>query len=250
MTFNAAHDRASLPRAQHRDTSSRVARHATPARLNSNFALIREGYHIRIGDGVESLKLGIRQLIDRMYSSRGLRTYHPEIEQSDSRTTLVACKGDHLFATLTLGLDSDRGLMADTLYGREIDSFRRAGSRSCEVTRLAMDPEHSSPEVMASMFQIVYVLARMVYRMTDLFIEVHPRHAGFYRRMLGYEVVGPERICPRVGAPAVLMHMSQQDVDELVDQFAGQRDDGIRSLYRLFAPPSELTLLQNQLVLG
>lgn len=247
MTFDTAHD-ASV-RGQHcPDGVLHIGRHASPLQLNPAFALIRDGYHIRLADGVDSLKHRIGQLIERMYSSRGLRTYHAELEACPTRTTLVACRGDHLFATLTLGLDSARGLMADTLYGDEIDSFRRAGSRPCEVTRLAMDPEHSSPEVMASMFQIVYVLARMVYRMTDLFIEVHPRHAGFYRRMLGYSVAGPERICPRVGAPAVLMHMCQQAVDELIEQYAGQQDDTARSLYRLFAAPTELLALQNNLI--
>jgi hypothetical protein len=83
--------------------------------------------------------------------------------------------------------------------------------------------------------------------MTDLFIEVHPRHAGFYRRMLGYRVVGEERVCPRVGAPAVLMHMSQQEVDELIAQHAGKETSSTRSLYRLFAPPAEMLALQRQL---
>lgn len=212
--------------------------------LNPVFALIRDGYHIRLADGHDHLKRAIAQLIERMYASRGLRTYHAELAQSATRTTLVACRGDHLFATLTLGLDAPDGLMADTLYRDEIDALRQGGGRVCEVTRLAIDPEHSSHDVMAGMFQIVYVLARLVHRMTDLVIEVHPRHAGFYRRMLGYRVLGPERICPRVGAPAVLMHMSQQEVDELIERHAGRDSTESRSLYRLFASPAELMTLQ------
>lgn len=250
MTFDAAQDDVAARKADSLHSASLTSPHVSPLQLNPGFAFIRDGYHIRVADGVDTLKHHIPQLIERMYSSRGLRTYHAELEPCTTRTTLVACRGDHLFATLTLGLDSPRGLMADTLYRNEIDAFRRVGSRSCEVTRLAMDPEHSSPDVMAAMFQIVYVLARMVYRMTDLFIEVHPRHAGFYRRMLGYHLAGPERICPRVGAPAVLMHMSQQEVDELIAQHAGQPESGARSLYRLFAPPAELITLQDRLLRG
>lgn len=247
MTFDNAHD-APVQTQRSLDGVRHIGHHASPLQLNPAFALMRDGYHIRIADGVDGLKHNIAQLIARMYSSRGLRTYHPDLEACATRTTLVACRGDHLFATLTLGLDSPRGLMADTLYGNEIDAFRRTGSRTCEVTRLAMDPEHSSPDVMAAMFQIVYVLARMVYRMTDLFIEVHPRHAGFYRRMLGYRVAGPERICPRVGAPAVLMHMCQQEVDELIERYAGRQDSSARSLYRLFAAPAELQSIQDELM--
>ncbi|QDF98683.1 hypothetical protein CJ010_20140 [Azoarcus sp. DD4] len=244
MTFDAAFDQG----ANRQDCASWNEPCHAPLQLNPDFALIRDGYHIRIADGIDALERRIPQLIERMYSSRGLRTYHAELVRCATRTTIAACRGDHLVATLTLGLDSADGLMADTLYRDEIDAFRLAGGRVCEVTRLAMDPEHSSPEVMAAMFQLVYVLARMVHRMTDLFIEVHPRHAGFYRRMLGYTVAGPERICPRVGAPAVLMHMSQQEVDELIALHAGQPDSTARSLYRLFAPPAALIALQHSLI--
>jgi hypothetical protein len=41
---------------------------------------------------------------------------------------------------------------------------------------------------------------------TDLVIEVNPRHVAYYRRLMKFEVLGPERECPRVqGAPAVLL---------------------------------------------
>jgi len=211
------------------------------------FAMIRDGYHIRCANGFTGLQHHISALIERMYSTRGLQIYHPELAQTEHQTTIVACRGDHLFATLTVGIDSPNGLMADTLYRPEIDAARARGGRVCEVTRMAMDPEHNSAEVMADLFQLVYVLTRRIYRMTDLFIEVHPRHAGFYRRMLGYRIVGEERVCPRVGAPAVLMHMSQHEVDDLITLHAGKETSTTRSLYRLFAPPAEMLALQQQL---
>lgn len=212
------------------------------------FAMIRDGYHIRLANDFHPLQQQIAGLIERMYSTRGLQVYHPVLAQTDCQTTIVACRGDHLFATLTLGLDAATGLMADMLYKPEISAVRERGGRVCEVTRMAMDPEHNSPEVMADMFQLVYVLARRIYRMTDLFIEVHPRHAGFYRRMLGYRVVGEERVCPRVGAPAVLMHMSQQEVDDLIALHAGKDAKSTRSLYRHFSSPAELQNLQKMLL--
>lgn len=209
--------------------------------------MIRDGYHIRCSNGFTGLQPHITALIERMYQTRGLHVYHPELEHTEFQTTIAACRGDHFFATLTLGLDSPTGLMADTLYHPEIEAARQSGGRVCEVTRMAMDPEHNSAEVMADLFQMVYVLARLIYRKTDLFIEVHPRHAGFYRRMLGYRVVGEERICPRVGAPAILMHMSQHEVDELLAEHAGKAAAATRSLYRLFAPPAQMLALQKQL---
>lgn len=70
------------------------------------FVMTRDQYHIRCADHSAVLQQHIAALIERMYSTRGLQVYHPRLEQTAYQTTIVACKGDHLFATLTLGLDS------------------------------------------------------------------------------------------------------------------------------------------------
>lgn len=217
-------------------------------RPNPDFKLIRNGYEIRVANGIEALKRSTARLIERMYSSRGLFPYGQGESLDDRNITIVACKGDHAIATLTLCIDADSGLLADTLYRDEIDAVRTTGGKVCEITRLAMDPEHSSHEALAGMMQILYVLARLTYRVTDVFIEVHPRHAGFYRRLLGYRMAGPERICPRVGAPAVLMHLCQHQLDQLIDRHAGRTDDDSRSFYRLFPKRSELEEMQRAIV--
>ncbi len=223
-------------------------RSATAAvRLNPDFKLMRNGYEIRIANGTDALKRNTARLIERMYSSRGLFPYGQGESLDERNITVVACKGDCAVATLTLCLDVGAGLLADTLYPDEINAARIAGSRVCEITRLAMDPEHSSHETLAGMMQILYVVARLTHQVTDVFIEVHPRHAGFYRRLLGYRTAGPERICPRVGAPAVLMHLCQHQLDTLIDKHAGRTDDDSRSFYRLFPQRSELEVIQRSL---
>ena len=42
---------------------------------------------------------------------------------------------------------------------------------------------------------------------TDVFIEVNPRHAGFYRHAFGFCVAAEERPCARVHAPSVLLRL-------------------------------------------
>ena len=54
----------------------------------------------------------------------------------------------------------------------------------------------------------------MVHGVTDVFIEVNPRHVAFYSRALGFVVLGDERICARVGAPSVLLHLDVEILDE------------------------------------
>lgn len=218
-----------------------------PVNISSEFSITRDGYHVRLADhSADSLKTRISTLVERMYSWRGLDTDNPLVSTPrPKQTTLVACKGDLPFGTLTVGLDSDQGLLADGLYGPQIDAARQKGARVCEVTRLAMDPTHSSPEVMATIFHLAFIIARLVNNMTDLFAEVHPRHTGFYRRMMGYRIAGPERTCERVGAPAVLMRLPLEHAEEQIMRLGGNPASPDRSLYRLFFSPAE----QNQLLL-
>lgn len=212
----------------------------TGVEIDPDFSITRDGYHVRLAHGMEHLRSRISLLVERMYAWRGLHTDHP-VMQADrpGQTTLVACSGDHLFGTLTVGIDTEDGLLADTLYRQQIDAARRRGGRVCEVTRLAMDPTLSTPEVMATIFHLGFVIAHAVHGMTDSFIEVHPRHTGFYKRMLGYDVAGPERTCPRVGAPAVLMHLSLEHAEREIRRHGGNRHTDDRSLYRLFLSQAE-----------
>ncbi|MBS0510305.1 MAG: hypothetical protein JSR42_03840 [Proteobacteria bacterium] len=217
-------------------------------RFNPDFVLFRHGFEIRIVDGEHALKTQTAWLIERMYVSRGLQAYRPAPDIDERLTTIVASRGEHLVGTMTLGVDTGTGLLADTLYKKEIDAVRRRGGKVCEITRLAMDPERGSQEALAGMVQILYILVSMVHKTTDIFIEVHPRHAGYYQRLLGYELVGQERTCPRVGAPAVLLHLCGKKLDALVQRFAGGADSTTRSFYRLFPTPSVLTELHRALL--
>lgn len=75
--------------------------------------------------------------------------------------------------------------------------------------------------------------------------EVRPRHAGFYRRTMGYRIAGAERICPRVSAPAVLLRLdfAGSQIRRLVGTYT-RRD---RNLYRLFLPAAGQEALLNKL---
>lgn len=214
--------------------------------INPGFSLDRDGFKVRLAGAKGHLRAKVDRLVTSLYGSRGLVTATSICTEEVTRTrgpeqvTIVAAKETDVFGTLTLTIDSDRGLLADSLYRSEIDPLREEGRRLCEVTRLALDSQINCLEVMAALFNVAFVLASDVHARTDLVAEVHPRHVGFYRRTMGYRVVGPERICQRVGgAPAVLMHLPLDYARSQIHQLAGtclQRD---RNLYRLFLPIQE-----------
>ena len=126
-------------------------------------------------------KQALRLLIERMYSWRGLNLVESAVhtDRPDRITLLASEKGD-VFGTVTLGLDGDASILAETLYPEEIAVLRKQGARLCELTRLAMDTQHNSREVLGALLHLVYIHGRLLHRATDVVIEVHPRHAPFY----------------------------------------------------------------------
>ena len=212
----------------------------SPSRLVTDFSIVRDDYHLRIVPKEGPLRQDVDRLIQRMYAWRGLHTDQsiaPDFHRE--QTTIAACKGDHVFGTLTVAVDVGHGLLADTLYRPQIDSARAKGAQVCEVTRLAMDPELGTPQALASLFHIGVIVARSVHGMSDCFVEVNPRHAPYYRRMMGYRLAGPNLTCPRVGAPAVLLQLSLAHAEQEAWRYGGTNSMKRHGLYGLFFSPAE-----------
>jgi hypothetical protein len=196
--------------------------------------LRRGDFSIRL-NASSGLRSEVGALIKRMYSWRGYETENLVVSShTPHQLTLEATMGRRVVGTLTLGLDSEEGLVADELYLDEINEFRREGRKLCELTKLAVDPQYSSKEILASLFHLAYIYGHKIHKATDLFIEVNPRHAGFYRRMLGLAQIGEERPCRRVQAPAVLMHLELDYVNAQITSLAGSCRSSERSLYPYF----------------
>ncbi len=179
-------------------------------------------------------------LINKMYSWRGYAASGPK--PAPNRVTLVASDAQRALATITIGFDSAEGLVVDDLYREEVDVLRREGAVLCEFTKLAVDRDQQSKELLAMMFHIAYMYARRMQACTDLLIEVNPRHVRFYQRMLGFRQLGPERSCPRVGgAPAVLLWLRLKHAHEQIAKYGGHKEMAaqVRSLYPLFFAPQE-----------
>lgn len=209
------------------DAPASLAHESAPARFNIRLA----NSHGHRNDS--------SYLVRKMYGWRGYIAdpahTHPNC------VTLIASSGDKSVATLTVGFDSDAGMAVGALYPDEVARLRENGAQLCEFTRLAVDRTAHSKELLAMMFHVAYIFARRLHDKTDLLIEVNPRHARFYERMLGFRTIGPERVCPRVNAPAVLMWLPLQHAEDQIARHAGRASgsEGTRSLYPLFFSTDE-----------
>lgn len=195
------------------------------------YVLKRGNYSIRLADSWGVHKTA-NALIERMYSWRGYHTEDRSVpSHNPNRLRFIATNGQNLIGTVTLGLDSKEGLLADELYGKEIDAFRAKGRKVCELSKFALDPQYSSKEIFALLFNLAYIYAHKIHNATDLFGEVNPRHAASHNRMFGFRQISEIRTCPRVNAPAVLLHLELDYVRKQISSLAGLPDVKERSLY-------------------
>lgn len=207
----------------------------------------RRFFDIRVADhGAPREEAGI--LLDRMYATRGYISNGLSHRVNDRRMTLVASEGETVVGTLTLGVDHGDGLLVDEIFGVETQRMRDDGLKLCEFTKLAIDGAMKSRRLIASLFHCAYIFAHPLLGADRLLIEVNPRHVNYYRRMLGFEVVGASRDNPRVSAPAVLMSLAPDHARCQIDAVGGSGMTGAsesRSLYPfVFSPVEEHEILE------
>ena len=220
-----------------------------PDHTEPDCLLQRNGYSIHL---VSSLKQRIKDttLIKQMYASRGYNTESASVfSHKPNEFTFLATIQGIAAGTVTLRLDSEQGLLADRLYCDKINEFRKKRRKVCELSKFAIDPQYSSKEMTASLFQIAYTCAHNEHKATDFFCEVNPRHAIPQKRMFGFSQIGEERTCPRVNAPAVLLHLELKFAKRQIDLLAGSSSKNTtrRFLYPYCIPKWSAPKITNKL---
>jgi hypothetical protein len=198
-----------------------------------------KSFGIRVADTEEGRsKAGL--LINKMYAWRGYAGSH-RVDDDPNRITLSASDRGDVVGTVTLGIDSPIGILADEVFKDQIDQFRAGGAKVCEITKLAFDPTVRSKMALASLFHILFIYGRRMHHCTDVFIEVNPRHRRFYETMLGFKRQAELRNNPRVNAPAYLLWTSLDDVESAIARLGGtsSQPGTERSLFPYFFSKKE-----------
>lgn len=214
------------------------------------FIVDDDSYGIRLTDTSDGRNTA-SMLINRMYAWRGYAGNH-QPSSDPNRITLTATDKGDVVGTLSIGIDSEVGLMADEIFKDELDAHRRRGARLCEFTKFAFDPSVRSKTALANVFHLAVIYARDMHGCTDIVIEVNPRHRRFYERMLGFRKEGELKTNPRVDAPAYLLRVNLQFVTEQIARFGGtyaaEGDTEERSFYPYFFSPREERGIINRLL--
>jgi N-acyl amino acid synthase FeeM len=117
-----------------------------------------------------------------------------------THVVLATLRGS-MVSTVSLIRDGKLGLQMEAIYGPEVNRLRHQGHRLAEVSCLATRAMELPPSEMFDIFVNVVAftiqLARY-QRVQQLLIAVHPDHEPFYRRLLGFRKIGPEKSYPAV----------------------------------------------------
>lgn len=210
-----------------------------------DFAERKDKFQIKLLSGSQQEKKETSLLIEKRYAWRGYNSVS-SLDQLPNRMTLNAELFGNIYATLTVNIDSPAGLSVDETYPEEVAEFRRQGKRICEFSKFAVEPSVRSKRLLATLFHMLYLYAYRVQGCTDILIEINPRHRFFYQRYLEFRKIATERNCPRVGAPALLMHISCEYVRDRLAELAGRWRElpDEKSIYKYgFARDQEDTLI-------
>lgn len=200
-----------------------------------DYATDQQLFHIRMVNS-EGQREAASLLIKKRYSWRGY-FIDSSLGHEPNKISLLADTQGETVGTMTLCLDGDIGLPADENFGDKLDELRAQGRRLSEPSRLAID-DNVPKRVFASLIHISYIYAHNIHGFTDWVIEVNPRHARFYKKMLGFQDFGEERNCTRVDAPAVLLRLKLEYMAEQIQKFGGlmEQHGKERSFYPYFFP--------------
>lgn len=214
------------------------------------FIVDDDSYGIRLTDTSDGRNTA-SMLINRMYAWRGYSGDHKPTDDPNRITLTATDKGD-VVGTLSIGIDSEIGLMADEIFKDELDAHRQRGAKLCEFTKFAFDPSVRSKAALANVFHLAVIYARDMHGCTDIVIEVNPRHRRFYERMLGFRKEGELKTNPRVDAPAYLLRVNLEFVTEQIARFGGtyaaEGETEERSFYPYFFSPREERGIINRLL--
>lgn len=206
-------------------------------------------FKIKVVDTAER-RNKVNALIKRRYGWRGYETTLLPTDPTVHKFTLAATEETLTIGSITVNFDGPAKLGSDDAFAVEVDELRSEGRKLCEFARLAVDPMVGTKRVLAALFHVAYIVAYRIRGFDTLLIEVNPRHVNYYVRMLGFHVLGSERVNRTVNAPSVLLGVEFSYVMQQIGEHGGHpaRMATERSLYpAAFSLTEEAAILTRML---
>lgn len=222
-----------------RDVDTRRRRRLSRSNLIDTSKVV--GYLFKVADTCEEIKAALH-VVYTCYREFGL--IPPSAEESrvtfhhvlpDSHV-LVAKKATMVHSTLTMVPDGCFGLPMDHEFGDRLAPLRKTGARLAEITSLATLPEHRQANLFMYLYKLLLAIGLQA-GLTDFVLVINPKHVRFYRDLLLFEQIGPERSYGAVsGAPGVPFRMNIERT--LAEGHRVYQDGDVeQDLYGFFSSP-------------
>jgi hypothetical protein len=135
---------------------------------------------------------------------------------------LLAHHEGRLAGSMSVRLDSPRGLAADELYRDELDALRGGNQKLAELVQVSVDMNSVPRRVLAGLFHTAYLFAGTVRGCDYCLLVTGARHADFFYASLGFDYVGDERLNRRAGQPMALLAAHLPTVLEALARIGGR----------------------------
>lgn len=176
-------------------------------------------------------------LVQKRYEWRGMPK--AQLAKHPNRITILSFHQEKIVGTVTVGYDSKEGLLADQMFKPELDALRAQGKHIGELSKLAIDENIGSKQLLASLIHVAYLYG-VIHKCTDAIFDIVPHHKAFYEKMLGLVQIGEEVISKRVHVPVMLMHLDLEYMRQKIEEFGGKgKTVKERSLYPYFFSPKD-----------
>jgi hypothetical protein len=121
---------------------------------------------------------------------------------------------DRVISSVTQIFDSQVfGLPMDAIYKDELDTLRTQGRKIVEFSALVTHKDMRSRNIF---MHLVYILYHYSFfrGVNDWCIAVNPKHVPFYKEILLFEELGPQRYFPKVDAPAIALRNNMDTYEQ------------------------------------
>lgn len=153
---------------------------------------------------LEACQLAFQEYTKKGYIQNGSNGQLVLDYDTSSKTIIINAMSDEKLAG-TITLTDPKHMPCLELFK---DSVQSLGVEA-EVSRFAVADEFkNNKSVLNTLFDLILTISIRVFNYDKLYIEVNPRHTGFYQKFLDFQVVSDVVQCSRVNnAPAVLMYL-------------------------------------------
>lgn len=174
-----------------------------------------------LNDRIDGYKLAYDEYLQKGYIQENRRGMI--IEESDLDTEHTATINSFIDGAIagTITVNSQTNLPFQNTWPNTNTPFKRTKKEfPAEFTRLAIKRKYRyNQELLKQLFNAAFIYTKYIRKCSEIFIEVTPSHATFYRDQMCFAIIGSSDYCTRVqNTDASLLWLDVEWENHIEDQ--------------------------------